>query len=1029
MKGSKRRQKTVIRLDLVNACLWRGVQRIPLKPKDFSVLRYLAEHAGQLVTKAALLDAVWPGVVVTETVLKACISRLRQALGDQAHAPQFIETVHRRGYCWIAPFTTIPSLNLEPEALHQASAGHAPLSLSVQTVDVTPQMLDSPFVGRETELASLHERLTKAFGGERQAVFVTGEAGLGKTTLVDTFLAAAHSQELWIGRGQCIEHYGGSEAYMPILEAFGRLARGPDRQTIIACLTQHAPTWLVQMPGLLSDRDLNALRRRTVGTTRERMLRELAEAIDVLTVEKPLILLLEDLQWSDASTLDLLATVARRREPARLLLLGTYRSADLLPHDHPFPMVMQELQMHRLCAELRLELLSEGHVAEYLARRFAAGALQDLPLRELARIIYLRTEGHPLFMVMMVEDWLTRGFLHRENGRWELSGELGALQLEAPVDARRMIETQLRRLSAEERRVVEAGSVAGMEFSAVAVAAGVNTKVEQAELICADLARRNLFLRSCGMQHWPDGDITGSYEFAHVLYQEVIYSQIPTLQRIDLHRRIGAREEAGFGMHAGTKTARLAMHFERGGDYSRAVQYHQQAAQNAVRRSGYQEALTHATAGVALLEYLPDTSERTECALRLHHLQGVSLAAIKGTAAVEVEQVYARAYPLIHQVEEPQLAFPILLGLWNFYILRGILQSANPLAKQLLRLAQQTYEKGSLLEAHLSSGMGMLYSGEIVTARSHLERCLALHDVQRSGAHLSIYGADPGVVVHGHAAWALWLLGYPTQARQQSQAALTLAHHLAHPFSLTFALAFTATLYQLRHEAELACEHAQVAMTLAAEHGFAPWAAMGTVLYGWARVLQGQRKEGVMQMQHGLQAWRDTGAEVGRLHWLTLLAEAYGQLEQSEEGLRALDEALRIGTITGERMYEAEVYRLYGELSLQKGARDRRRLKVGSPSGPDSNVALIIAGEAGQEAERCFLKAIEIARQQQAKSWELRAAMSLARLWRKEGKQREACKLLADIYYWFTEGFDTRDLQEAKALLRELAEPLHLGAP
>ncbi|MGE0827413.1 MAG: hypothetical protein AB7P18_35480, partial [Candidatus Binatia bacterium] len=607
--------------------------------------------------------------------------------------------------------------------------------------------------------------------------------------------------------------------------------------------------------------------------------------------------------------------------------------------------------------------------------------------------------------------------LVKEKRGWTVHGALATLQTTVPMDLRRMIEVQLERLTTEERKVLEAGSVVGLDFSAAAAAAGVDTEVGQVEAVCAGLVRRSLFLRSGGEQRWPDGTITGSYVFTHELYQEMIYNQIPTTQRVNLHRRIGKREEEGYRVQAGPSVPRLAIHFERGGDYPRAVHYHQQAAQNAIRRSGYQEALTHAAAGLTLLEYLPDTAQRTEYALMLHHLQGLSLAASKGTAAVEVEQAYARAHTLTQHVKETHLIFPILLGLWNFYTLRGVQKTAHPLAEQLLRLARKTPEKSRLLEAHLSSGMGMLYRGEMVTARAHLEKCLTLYDVQGDPSRISIYGADPRVVVHGHAAWTLWFLGYPAQAMRQSQAALTQAHQLAHPFSLTFALAFTAALYQLRQEIDLAYEHAQVTMTMATDHGFAPWSAMGTVLYGWALVLQGHRRKGVIRMQQGVQAWHGTGAEVGRLHWLTLLAEAYEQLGQIEEGLRTLDDALRIGTITGERMYEAEVYRLKGELLLMQEGKKQgaRRQEQGK------KMETVPRSLNPGEAEACFHKAIEIARQQQAKSWELRATTSLARLCVQKGKQREARNLMSGIYYWFTEGFDTKDLQEAKKLLEELA--------
>lgn len=338
------------RLDSTEERLWRDSQAISLRRKTFAMLRYLVEHAGQLVTKDELLAAVWPGTVVTEGLLSGCINELRKALDDDPKSPHFIETVHGRGYRWIAPLTTAPPIQ-------------SPRS-KVQSPQLTTEnwQLASPLVGRETELTQLHEWLEKVLRGERQVVFVTGEPGIGKTTTVDAFLAqvvtsghvqsleAPPSSLLLVGRGQCIEHYGAGEAYLPVLEALGRLCRAQAGQDLITLLKQHAPTWLVQMPTLLADTELEAVQRRVQGATQERMLREMADALEVLTgvgtthASSLLILVLEDLHWSDVSTLDLLAFLARRREPARLLVIGTYRPVEMVSPEHPLRAVTQELQ-------------------------------------------------------------------------------------------------------------------------------------------------------------------------------------------------------------------------------------------------------------------------------------------------------------------------------------------------------------------------------------------------------------------------------------------------------------------------------------------------------------------------------------------------------------------------------------------------------------------------------------------------------------------------------------------------------------
>ena len=345
-------------LDVGNEQLWRVQEVIHLTHKAFAVLHYLAEHAGQLVTKDELLEVVWPQTHVSEAALAVCIREIRQTVGDNPRTPRFIETVHGRGYRFMATVTIADRLPASPFPLVPPSP---------------PPLL----VGREAECAQMQRWWAQALRGERQVGFVTGEAGIGKTTLVEAFIARAAGEEaLWIGHGQCIEQYGIGDAYLPVLEALRRLCRGPAGQRFIALLGQYAPSWLVQMPTLLGAAELDALQRRGLGATHERMLRELAEAMEALTATRPLILVLEDLHWSDSATLELLACVARRWEKARLLIIGTYRPMDVLVRAHPLRAVMQELQRHGQCEELPLAYLTEAGVAAYLAARYAG---QPLP--------------------------------------------------------------------------------------------------------------------------------------------------------------------------------------------------------------------------------------------------------------------------------------------------------------------------------------------------------------------------------------------------------------------------------------------------------------------------------------------------------------------------------------------------------------------------------------------------------------------------------------------------------------------------
>jgi DNA-binding winged helix-turn-helix (wHTH) protein len=424
--------------------LLREAQVVPLPPKALAVLWLLARQAGQVVTKAALLDAVWTDTAVSEGVLTTCLRTLRQALGEDAKQPCYIAMVHRLGYRFVASVT--PGTLARPPEMPPALP--APLPPRAAT---PPSLL----VGREAEMAQLHTCFAQAQQGGRQTVFVTGEAGVGKTTVVDAFVhQLAPAAALWLGRGQCIEHYGAGEAYLPVLEALGRLGREPGGERLVACLRQYAPTWLVQLPALLSPEVLTAAQRQGQGATQARMLRELAEALEALTAERPLVLVLEDLHWSDPSTVEALALLARRRDAARLLVLGTYRPVDLILYDHPLKTVKQELAAHGQCVDLPLGGISRQAVAAYVAQ---CGVAPE-GSASVAAFVYRRTEGHPLFMVQVV-DYLTQQDLLQPPAQAVAGGVEGQpIDQVVPQGLQQLIEAQVGQLGAVEQQVLEAGS-------------------------------------------------------------------------------------------------------------------------------------------------------------------------------------------------------------------------------------------------------------------------------------------------------------------------------------------------------------------------------------------------------------------------------------------------------------------------------------------------------------------------------------------------------------------------------------------
>ena len=986
-------------LDLTNECLWRGSQTIKLRPKAFAVLNYLLGHPGQLVTKENLLNAVWPETFVSDAVLKVAIRQLREALGDDPKTPRFIETAHRRGYRFIGDIAETAQVAGRDPVIRRSG-----VSDSLRAADSSRGV-----VGRDEALSRMRGWLEKMLSGERQIAFVTGEPGIGKTALVDTFARSISSdRSIRICRGQCLERYGTNEAYLPVLDAIVRLCR--EEPTIVNVLRTHAPMWLLQMPSLVSASDREVLSREVFGAARERMLREMGAALDAVTSDQPLVLILEDLHWSDYSTLDLISYLANQRQAARLMLIGTYRTVELIVSRHPLKAVKQELLAKQQCEELPLEYLSKDAVAEYLSVKFPTNRFPS----ELGRLLHERTEGNPLFMVNVVNYLLGERKIIETGDHWRLNAGLEELEVGVPENIREMIEKQIARLTVEDQQVLEAASISGMNCSALAIASALGEDLVEVEARCEELARRSCFLKSCGVGEFPDGSISGRYGFIHSLYVNALYERIPAARRAKLHKEMAETGEIIYGTRVGEIATELAVHFEQGRDYSRAAKYLQKAGDTAIRRFAYREAVGLAQRGLALLKRLPDSAERAEQELCLQLTLGVPLIVIEGYAAPDVGIVYMRARELCRQLGERPEISEVLWGLRTFYALRSELTAAREIAQEALGLAERSEDRGLALRGHWMMLSTCMHLGEFAPAVEHFEKALSHYD---PGLHVDdafLYALNPGIAIPCLAAWVLWFLGQPDQSLKRIQEGLTLARALSEPNGLAHALCFAAVLHQLRREERMAQEHAEAAIAVSREHGLAMYPALATVIRGWSLFEQQQQDGAIEQMREGIEALQATGTEFVRPHFLGLLAEALGKARQHEEALRMLDDALSLTHRNSERYYQAELYRLKGELLLmQSKCRGVSRMATGERVVVDP---LVVA-----QAETCFNESIKIAQQQQAKSWELRAVMSLARLYQNQNKREEARALLTQIYDSFTEGLETTDLREAKALLEELS--------
>jgi DNA-binding winged helix-turn-helix (wHTH) protein/tetratricopeptide (TPR) repeat protein len=554
------------RLDSTNYSLWRGEERLALAPKAFDVLCYLVEHADRLVTQDEILEALWPETYVNPEVIKKYILGIRKVLGDQSARPKFVATFPRRGYQFIAPVR-------EESALSR--------------VDITPKVVET-IVGREEALAQLQHAFTQALRGQRQIIFITGEAGIGKTALVDIFRQrAVLASKVRIAGGQCVEGYGGKEAYYPVLDAVGQLLRDADSSAILQIVSKRAPTWLVQFPSLLKAGQREALEKESIGSTRERMVREICEALETVSAQNPLVLFLEDLHWVDPSTLDFISALARRRGPAKLLLVATYRPADVIISQSPLKALKQDLVVHNLCREIGLERLEESDVAKYLELQFVD---QNFPVG-LANLIYRHCGGNALFMVTIIQDMVKNGLIAEADGKWKLTKSLEDIGPNVPETLQQLIETQFEQLNSVEQAVLRTASVAGDRFSAWAITTAVGIELPRIEDICEALAERQQFIKAAGIHELASGEFSAHYEFRHSLYREALYRQLSEVSRSKLHQLLAQRLEVLCIPCELEQATELALHFEEGHEYEQAVRYLMVAAENASRRFAYRDSI------------------------------------------------------------------------------------------------------------------------------------------------------------------------------------------------------------------------------------------------------------------------------------------------------------------------------------------------------------------------------------------------------------------------------------------------------
>lgn len=981
------------RLDPEDARLWRGNEVVALKPKPFAVLQYLLEHAGKLASKESLLQTIWPDTVVADDVLKVCIHDIRKALGDSPRQPRYLATEHRRGYRFIAEVLASEPMEKESRCPSLALAAE---SDSLAVPENRPRR--PPLVGREEQLQRLHSHLEAGLRGQRQMVFVTGDAGMGKTALVETFAAGLtkengpNDSEISVAWGQCLEHLGPSEAFLPLLEAFSRLGQGEHGRAVREILYRQAPTWLVQMPSLFDEPSRGELEYELNRATRPRMLRELADALEAITQITPVVLIVEDLHWSDRATLDQVRLLAHRRGPARLLILLTVRPLEASLDDRHVDSLQEDLLIHGLAEKLPLPLLDRAAVEDYVARRFEDGAR----LEALHQHLLERTEGHPLFLKSLVDQLLETGTAARE-------APFEKEALETPRSLLMMLNRQLERLSPAALEILEGASVSGFEFSATSVAAALDRTPDGVADLLESLVRRQQFLRQ-GPER-SQLDRAPRFRFSHALYRQAALERIPGSRRRSMHLRIARHLEDQCDTQSAELPAKLALHFEAGGDVDRAIKYRELAAHYAVNRHAQAEAADHLEAALQHLQQQPENRRRDEHELNLRTALGAALMSVRGYASTEVESSYVRALELGRKLGASKDLFPALRGLAAYHYVRAEYEAARELAVECLTIAESAGDEGLLLEAHSALGSLTFFLGELVDCRDHCQRGVALYDRDRHSKHAFRFGQEPGSGCHSYLALALWLLGYPDEAAGHSETAVALARNIGHPLSLARALTWEAMLDQFQRRPSAVIQTTKEVSRLSDRDGFPIYGSMATILGGWARSEQGEPGEGLRLMEAGDQSLRQLGVQGLGPYILALQAEALLALGEPGTALTRLDRAMQWGAETEEHFYQAELHRLEAEALLQR-----------SITHDDEPVK-----RAQRDAAAVSLStALELARARGMRGLALRAASSQARMWREERRAPEARRLLQEHLAEFDSSAEGADLVDARALLAKL---------
>lgn len=943
------------RLDVANQSLEWPDRRVTLAPKAFAVLCCLLENAGAIVAKRALLDQVWADTYVGDAVLTVAINQLREALGDDAREPRYIETVHRRGYRWIGPSTG----NLHPAAAAARETGERdPLDL----------------VGRDVSLTTLEMAFARATAGHCQLAFITGEAGIGKSTLVDGFVSSVLQArgDVRIGRGQCVDTYGMDEPYMPVLEALERIVRGATEpnETLVDILRRFAPTWLVQMSGLISAAEVGELRRALASSSSARMVRELLRAGQALSEANPIILVLEDLHWADAATVSLLSAFAAQRDRTRLLILATLRREDATANRHPIAGLLADLSAKRQCIEVSLAGLDEVQIATYLGLRFGSHAFPS----ELAPVLRRHTDGNPLFLVHAVDDLIQRGCLTEVNGVWECATSPEAFGSVVPSGTHQMIEAQLERLPADHLELLEVASAIGSPFATQTLAAAAESNLGAIEDTCFIMARATPFLEGGGVTAWPDGSKGMEFSFRHALYQQVLAERIAPARGRTLHRRIADRIEAG---HTGATlevAARLAHHCEAAHEIARAVHYSREAARLALDRYAILDAIPQLRRALELLASLEPTPERRaeELSLLGTLIGCLSLFEEVRPQHDEIQQIADRVDELADSDRFTPEVFQAMVALMLCRAARAELPMAVDAAE---RIGHRGVELGPqaaplVTAARIAHGMYEFLRGAPAAGLAAIDEAEAIPSL------LPITPFEPSVALVADASLCECLLGFPARSGVRIRHALDRAAELGHPPTLGYVLATALRWSVVADDRELLRRATASLGEVSEVLHVGRWRGLTLIGEGWIRYTDGAG-DAAEQIRNGRLYLSDLGYRLYRPLYALIEVRVLLSSGAADAAATLLDQAFGWVAESDEHWCDPELLRLRGEcLSLR--ARSARAAE---------------ASRLRDAAADSLREAIAVAAAQHARWWERSAVASLLALLEGEGKKGELAAL------------------------------------